>query len=455
MKKFYTLALATAVALSASAGTDLKLRGNADFSNKALTLKADKAQGLTMLKKQTSALSAVSPSLKAKKAASAADIAGEYTITFGDYYFETSTGEFEDDCTVTVEDGFVAFEPTQVMPFGGVLDEDNASITFTNINLGLVDFGSAGSYYLRVEPFIYDWDQKDMIPQDFTATYSNGAISFPTDAGMSWAAYEDANYTQFFAYADIEDLLSCVKNVDEDDTAWTSLGNATLMDGWVLPLFGLDQTDPEFQWEVELQQNDDNANLYRLVDPYHGNCPVAAENQATKAGYITFDVSNPEHVVFSFTESGFALADVGLSKMYCGDILSAYMGYLGTDDPELTIQILEEAEVTVPPASTFKNGVVELASVFENDVNGYTNAACFGIQGDQFGFYSWQDENGVSANMLTRITFPETGIDSVFAGESDAPVKFFNLQGIEVSKPAAGQVVIRKQGDKATKFLAR
>lgn len=36
MKKFYTIALASAVALSASAGTGLKLRTNADFSARAL-----------------------------------------------------------------------------------------------------------------------------------------------------------------------------------------------------------------------------------------------------------------------------------------------------------------------------------------------------------------------------------------------------------------------------------
>ncbi len=226
------------------------------------------------------------------------------------------------------------------------------------------------------------------------------------------------------------------------------------MDGWVLPLFGIDQTDPANQYEVELQQNNDNKNIYRLVDPYHGNSPVAADNGSSKAGYIVFDVTDPDHVVFKTVESGFALAQVGLSKMYCMDFLSAYMGENNSDNVQTIVDALAQNEIDIP-FTTFKNGVVNLPSTFKNATDGYENAACFGIQGDFYGMYVWQSQSGAVANMTAKIIFPETGIDNVVAGETDAPVKYFNLQGIEVAKPAAGQVVIRKQGNNATKFMAR
>lgn len=37
----------------------------------------------------------------------------------------------------------------------------------------------------------------------------------------------------------------------------------------------------------------------------------------------------------------------------------------------------------------------------------------------------------------------------------NAPVEYFNLQGQKVLNPAAGQLVIKKQGGKVTKMIAR
>lgn len=449
MKKFYTIALASAVALSASAGTGLKLRTNADFSARAL-----KTDAPVMLKQSVKELANAMPALKKSKkaAASAADIAGEYTITLGDYYFQGSVGEFEDDCTVSAESGVVVFEPTQTLPFGGSLDEANGTVTFTTLGLGLVNFGEAGSYYVRQEPYIYSYDEEDIILQDFTATYADGAFSFPAESGISWVAYSDENYTQAYSYVDILDLLACVKNAsdnDDDNTSWTSLGNATLMDGWVLPGLGFDQTDPANQYEVEIQQNNDNKNIYRLVDPYKGDSPAAAFNASTKTGYIQFDVTDPDHVVFDAVDAGFVNSDLDITKFYCINVLTSLMDYYDMTAAELISELGD-----VAPYTTFKNGVVSLGSVPGN--NGTTvYDACFGDQTDKYAGYGWVDENENRTNMAAKIIFPETGIDNVVAGEADAPVKYFNLQGIEVAKPAAGQVVIRKQGNNATKFMAR
>lgn len=449
MKKFYTIALASAVALSASAGTELKLRTNADFSAK--TLKTDAP---VMLKKSVKELTNAMPALKKSKkaAASAADIAGEYTITLGDFYYQGGKGEYDDECTISVESDLVIFEPTQTIPFGGTLNESDGKVTFSNLELGLVDFGNAGSYYVRQEPYIYSYEQEDIIPQTFTATYADGSFSFPAEAGISWAAYSDANYTQFYGYADIQDILACVKNTsgNDDDTAnWTSLGNATFMDGWVLPGLGIDQTDPANQYEVEIQQNNDNKNIYRLVDPYKGDSPAAAFNASTKTGYIQFDVTDPDHVVFDAVDAGFVNSDLEITKFYCINVLTSLIDYYGMTAAELISELGD-----VAPYTTFKNGVVSLGSVPGN--NGTTvYDACFGDQTDKYAGYGWVDENENRTNMAAKIIFPETGIDNVVAGETDAPVKYFNLQGIEVVKPAAGQVVIRKQGNNATKFMAR
>ena len=46
-----------------------------------------------------------------------------------------------------------------------------------------------------------------------------------------------------------------------------------------------------------------------------------------------------------------------------------------------------------------------------------------------------------------------TGIESVTGDASDAPVEYFNLQGIRVASPEQGRVYIRRQGGAASKII--
>lgn len=51
----------------------------------------------------------------------------------------------------------------------------------------------------------------------------------------------------------------------------------------------------------------------------------------------------------------------------------------------------------------------------------------------------------------------ESGIEDIVTDNVDenAPVEYYNLQGIRLSDPAAGQIVIRRQGSKVSKILVR
>ena len=49
------------------------------------------------------------------------------------------------------------------------------------------------------------------------------------------------------------------------------------------------------------------------------------------------------------------------------------------------------------------------------------------------------------------------GVKNVAADllDENAPVEYFNLQGIRVANPEAGQLLIKKQGAKAQKLIIR
>lgn len=56
----------------------------------------------------------------------------------------------------------------------------------------------------------------------------------------------------------------------------------------------------------------------------------------------------------------------------------------------------------------------------------------------------------------TTITFGGTGaINEVAVDNNNAPVEYFNLQGVRVNEPVAGQIVIRRQGNEVSKLLVK
>ncbi len=249
------------------------------------------------------------------------------------------------------------------------------------------------------------------------------------DAGYSWTGAEMLGKIEF-----PNDLPSIDPNED-----WTSLGNAEFQDPWVVPAFGVDPA--EYTWEVELQQNKKDENVYRLVDPYKGNCPVAEINESSKAGYIIFNVSDPEHVSFDVVAAGFASSELGLSNIYCYNSLTWVSLYL---NQSIASVIVEYGDML--PFTTFADGVVSLP---ETD-------ACFGIPGEIDGGYSWTDANEQPVLAAGKITFPgHSGVNNVAVDSNNAPVEFYNLQGIRVSKPTPGQMLIKRQGKTAAKVYVR
>lgn len=56
-----------------------------------------------------------------------------------------------------------------------------------------------------------------------------------------------------------------------------------------------------------------------------------------------------------------------------------------------------------------------------------------------------------------NVYFPEdpSSLEAVEAADENAPVEYYNLQGVRINEPAAGQIVIRRQGANVTKMVVR
>lgn len=466
MKKISTFILSLCAALSVMAapvmptlsfGKDLNFRGDVIGKN---NVKADNKNF-----RVAEALDAAKDMFKAPaKAEAAVDFEGDYTMMVGDYYFEDSENAVvETTATISLyqEGVYLLSSPY----FGSILafeSETGTGLTFSALKMGANNIGNA-TYYIAFIPFQYVYDEAtekgSINGLEYTVEYSaeNNGFVFPADHGFGFMAYSDEEYTTAAGWVSLFDVVSLTKEVEEEDTTtWTKVGDATVQDGWLMPAFGIEPD--EITYQVPLEQNDVNKNLFRLVNPYGEAWPLASEgfNEGTGNGYIKFDLSDPDHVAFIAVETGFANAELGLSKFYCIDVLSALVDYSGKTAAEV-VEIMGDGI----QYATFRDGVVFLPSVIVDGA--YQSAACFGIQGDKYAGYTWQDAaTEEPVNMEAKITFPtdfnfvpdQSAIDNIVADDANAPVEYFNLQGVKVQNPENG-LYIKRQGKTVEKVFIR
>ncbi|MDE6120184.1 MAG: hypothetical protein K2F63_00175, partial [Muribaculaceae bacterium] len=217
-----------------------------------------------------------------------------------------------------------------------------------------------------------------------------------------------------------------------------------LYDGWVCTAF-----DTQAEWDVEMQQNDADPNVLRIVKPYHAEgFPYLQYNQFRRNGYIEFNIADPTNVLFNPVGADFGNSSMGLSQIYCSNDVSTLLGSLGmtVEDMDVLLELAAGAGQEIK-FTTLKDGVVDLPQ----------GGVFFGDGDDPYAGYGWQDQAGVMVNMASKITLPSdftAGISNIVA-DSNAPVEYFNLQGLRVQNPEAGQILIRRQGEKVSKIIVK
>ena len=461
MKKFYALALAASVAASASA-FNLNLE-NVQRQARSLDLSKKEAPATpfsaSMVKRDIAGTQ--THLLSAKKADALTTLEGNWTFTMGDYYFQGSVGPVEIAYTCFIEDGYAIFEDPEgyELPFFAEYDEASGLLYFDKMQIAEATGADGSTIYLWQEPYVYNWEKDDFDPQPIEGLFDaeKAIITFEEDNGISWPVYDQfGNWAKEGFYYGIYDLIGAVPTTEKpDDSAdWYNLGDATLIDGWVLPMFGEDQ----FEWAVDvpLQQSKADPNLFRLVDPYH-HYAYSDVNKSNTKGYITFNIADPDHVVFTPTEAGFAFPNADISKFYCNNTLGYLVAEYRYKAEDLVEMLGDEIAYT-----TFKDDVISLDYI--DTVDDKTGApvreydANFGIQGATTGGYTWRSQSGESADMTARIYFPEgwSGVKNIAADNAaQGSVEFFNLQGVRVTNPQAGQLVIKRQGGEVSKLIVR
>lgn len=192
---------------------------------------------------------------------------------------------------------------------------------------------------------------------DGAGKYLIGAVTFDSKGEA-----QKANYAAF------EVVLS------GDDADWKSVGNADFGDGWILASYLPEgKTIMDFLYAVELQQNKENSNLYRLVQPWGSASPIADYNTNPRKRNLEFTIG--DMISIAPQETGF--------KDEQGDYsIGNYEGILRSNNPDVS-----DASILAYMA---EKGMETTAIVNDEDAGTYIEVPVCLFDPDGSGWYNWK-----------------------------------------------------------------
>lgn len=251
-----------------------------------------------------------------------------------------------------------------------------------------------------------------------------------------------------------EDCPAFIYNYDE----WNYIGDSDFTDGWLSSFFtnwfeDFDESDfPTYK--VKTYQNYADHNLIMLMEPFGPGSPVMEMgiNGSDGRGFIILDVTDPDCVlVRPNTRSGYSMAR-GWWYWTEADIpMTNVAGMKHYMDAMPTSAIKAEAQrYGLDLATMTEDGLVNLPDarvqlITEGD--GFFAPSQWSYQLEQGGQYFYEDMN-------SQIQLPSlSGVNSIITDKDNAKARYFNLQGVEIANPEAGQVVIVKEGKNSKKVI--
>lgn len=318
--------------------------------------------------------------------------ANDFTLTIAPVRQCLITRKFEADLTVGRDVAKVVYATVPDMY------EDEMDTYVDNVAALGAEFGPRGR-------FSYDMDEVRKETLIMVALDRNG-----TQVAHAWVSYY---------------------YIDDDAENWQDVGEAIFSESMLSNVYNIEPQDVKCM----LQRHRERPQYLRLVSPYSAHTHWYTGTHDTHNDHNHYLYINAEYPDCIYVEESPMCMDFGHGMFR----LWSFAGYflaMGEDLEEvagLGGEYDEDAREISFPEETL------LYSMYN-----YENADwCY-------------DETGA-----TKVTLPE-GFD-LYAGVQDitvdadanAPVEYFNLQGVKVAQPQPGQVVIRRQGSAVSKVLSR
>lgn len=408
MKKFYAIALAAAVALSASAER-YQLSGEA-VKTKTHALTAIQAQHIKN----------IAP-LKAPAKVTAAEVEGlQYWYATG---LLKNQSTIEESVELKVDDASTG-AATLVLAGGLELEAtvDLAANTVTIPNMQYIGEDADGPFYFYLKDVSDEGSLVDGASADasVTGTYEEGNVIFPVlsvwavgDPDAEDLGWYYLTYDNVFTTEEIE-----VEPVDPYEN-YELIGKGTYLENIMYPFF-FDEENTEAV-EVDIYELKDDPNIILIANPLKALYEKGGLGDYTSPD-LELDLTDPEDVFFELTNSGIGDNTVG-AYFYGSSSFFYDWGILDEEDVvKCTYTEVDGLKTVVIP----QNATVIMTS-------------------KTYDLY-WG-----SMYESVLIWGQSSGVDNITI-DQNAPAVYYNLQGVRVNNPANG-VFVRVQNGKATKIV--
>jgi len=234
------------------------------------------------------------------------------------------------------------------------------------------------------------------------------------------------NFLLVFAFV----AMSFALGAREPQEGWKLLGTGTFCDDMISAI------DEQFldTWEVEIEESTTTPGVYRLVNPFgNGKCPYF--EKAFEANDLLIDASDPDHVWIPLQQMGFSVGSWGSFSVSCFNGLMIASDVFTIEELiefECLFGTLSNGRITFPEDENYR-----LQPAFSNYLEGLP-----------------ADGNTHDKFLVTLPSDPSDGIIDGISTREDAPVEYFNLQGVRVQNPTHG-VFIRRQGESVSKVIRK
>lgn len=439
MKKLYTLTLAAAVAISATATGRQQIAGTVP-AKKALTAASAKISGVTIAK--TMADEAIT------EFTTIDDLAGEYDWNYygcltGDSGAKTGALNIEVTDATAGEISISGFPQNFVVK--ATVDLEAGTVAIENgQDLGTDSYGDQNYFYIK------DVDAEGNIldgKMDIAETVGNIdglTITFPETEIWAIGDFNDESLGWWKLTA--ENSMTLITDVEDPYEGWEDYCEAEFVDGWIIP--GLKYPDGtyadpnDFPFVVNIQKSLTEENLYRIDNPYNSeDFPV---NGSGKPGFIVFDATYPDYVVvMPNVYSGY---NNGSNKIFCVNKEGFYLGF-GYDRAIVEAAEEEQGEQFFERSTISEDGLIINFPRVGFNWAGVTDK-----------YYTWGSATvSQAANMNAVLTLdkPLAGAEGIMIDSSnvEGAAEYFNLQGVRVANPSEGNLYIVRQGGKTTKVV--
>ena len=299
---------------------------------------------------------------------------------------------------------------------------------------------------------------------------SSTALISPDANSYAWRVYKGSNFTLSAADVTMSKII-----ITYDDYTTDGKGYAfemTLSNGWTGSLEGVTYTITGSGNTITAAADLNQVRIKKIVVETGNGGGDDPNPPAPSSETVTFDFTQPATLTPAQDMPADGAPVIINGVTFTAGPVSCMTENTGTTesrDPRLYLykgacefRFYEEDVTTISASAGLIEKIEFISSYPSNfdqstaDCGTFTNAVWTGEAATvKFSWHKSSGDYSPKTNQI-KVTYKKSDdINAIDAEETDAPVEFYTLQGVRISNPAAGQIVIRRQGTRVSKILVK